>query len=403
MVACQDRSVPHFAPFPGIRYADDDLGLVTAPPYDVIDADMRAALAARHPHNAVHIDLPVGAGDPYAEAGARFERWQREGVLITDRPSLYLYRMRFADAAGREHDTLGVIGALGIEAPGEGDVLPHELTTPKAATDRLQLLRGTAANLSPLWGLSLAVGLSELLDVDAATALGSWHDGDGVEHALWRIDDAEGAAAIAAAVSGAPVVIADGHHRYETSRQYRDERRASAHGAAGAYDATLCFVVELIDDQLTVQPIHRLLAGLPDDADLVGALGPTFTIGDLEPLPGSAVVDRLVADGVLALVTSEGLRTLAPRPDALGTVADLDSARLDAGLRVLPEHRLRFQHGVDEVVRAVRSGEVQAGVLLRPVSVAQIQATAHARDKMPPKSTFFWPKLRTGTVFRSLA
>ncbi|MEO7556966.1 MAG: DUF1015 domain-containing protein [Acidimicrobiales bacterium] len=394
--------MPHFAPFPGIRYAEDDLDLVTAPPYDVIDAALRASLAARHPHNAVHIDLPVDGGDPYAEAGLRLERWRRDGVLTTDDSSLYLYRMRYADELGRSHDTLGVIGALGIEAPGAGDVLPHEHTTPKAASDRLQLLRGTAANLSPIWGLSLARGLSMLLDVDAAVPLGAWHDADAVEHALWRIDDAAATAAIAAAVSSAPVVIADGHHRYETSRQYRDERRASADGAAGAYDATLCFVVELIDDQLTVQPIHRLLEGLPEHADVAGALAATFAVGELEPLPDATVTDRLVADEALALVTADGLRTLTPRPEALGDVADLDSARLDVGLRALPEHRLRFQHGVENVVRAVSSGEVQAGVLLRPVSVDRIQATAHARGKMPPKSTFFWPKPRTGTVFRSL-
>ncbi|MGI8663233.1 MAG: DUF1015 family protein, partial [Acidimicrobiales bacterium] len=184
--------MPRFAPFPGIRYANDDLELVTAPPYDVVDAEQRASLAAQHEHNVVHIDIPIGGEDPYGEAGALFERWGVDGVTVTDQPALYLYRMAFADEAGRSHETLGVIGALGIEGPEEGDVLPHEHTTLKAASDRLHLLRATAANLSPVWGLSLAPGLSALLDVEHATGPGSWRNGGGVKHGLWCV--AEGRA-----------------------------------------------------------------------------------------------------------------------------------------------------------------------------------------------------------------
>jgi len=180
--------MPHFAAFPGIRYATPDLARVTAPPYDVIDADERAALAASHPANAVHIDLPTDGDDPYVEAGAALQRWIDDGTLVVDEPSLYLYRMTFTDEAGVEHHTLGVLGALTLEQPGDGDVLPHEHTTPKAKSDRLQLLRGTEANLSPIWGLSLASGLTKLLDTDRPS-LGTWADPDGVRHELWQVDD----------------------------------------------------------------------------------------------------------------------------------------------------------------------------------------------------------------------
>jgi uncharacterized protein (DUF1015 family) len=248
--------VPRFSPFPGIRYAEDDLGSVTAPPYDVIDADERRLLIERHPHNVVRVDLPQGGDDPYADAAATLRGWLADGILETDQPSLYLYRMTFADEAGRLHQTLGVIGALGLEPPGRGDVLPHEHTTPKAKSDRLDLLRATVTNLSPVWGLSLAAGLSKLLDPSDAHALGSWHDADGVGHELWQLTDEDAVNTIIESISSAPVVIADGHHRYETCLAFAAQCRDLA-----AADSTLCFVVELVEDQLTVQPIHRLLSG----------------------------------------------------------------------------------------------------------------------------------------------
>ncbi|MEY2432028.1 MAG: hypothetical protein QOC92_1753 [Acidimicrobiaceae bacterium] len=366
--------MPRFAAFSGIRYASDDLSLVTAPPYDVIDGDERATLEARHPHNVVRIDLPRGGDDPYAEAGATFERWRRDGVLTTDEPSLYLYRMT---ASGES--TLGVIGALGLERPGTGDVLPHEHTTPKAKSDRLDLLRTTTANLSPLWGLSLATGLSKLLDPDAAIALGRWTDDDGVTHELWHISADDTIARITESVGSAPVVIADGHHRYETCLAFAAERPELAGSGA-----TLCFVVELAPDQLTVKPIHRLLRGVRIP-DLEAALATEYELDAPEPT------------GV-ALVTPDRVRPLRPLQER----GDIDSVVLDRALAQLPPHELTFQHGVDNVERLVRGGAADAGVLLRAVTVEQIARTAHAREKMPPKSTFFWPKPRTGTVFRSL-
>ena len=364
--------MPRFDAFPGIRYGTEDLSLVTAPPYDVIDDDERAALLARHPNNVVRVDLPRG-GDPYREAAALFQRWQEDGVLVVDEPSLYLYRM----SAGAE-TTLGVIGALGLEPPGEGDVLPHEHTTPKAKSDRLDLLRATTANLSPVWGLSLAVGLSKLLDPDAADALGGWADDDGVRHELWRVSDDDAIARIVESVESAPVVIADGHHRYETCLGFERERP----DLTGAH-ATLCYAVELAPDQLTVKPIHRLLRGV-SLSELEQALATEYELD--------------VDGGGLALVTASGTRPLRRRDDN----GDIDSVVLDRALATLSGHELTYQHGVENVERAVRSGAADAGVLLRPVTVEQITSYANARAKMPPKSTFFWPKPRTGTVFRDL-
>ncbi|MGQ0464258.1 MAG: DUF1015 family protein [Sporichthyaceae bacterium] len=390
--------MPQFSPFPGIRYASDALDEVTAPPYDVIDAVERAGLCARHEHNVVRIDMPVAEDgpDPYALAAQRFGQWLADGVLTVDGPALYPYRMTAADESGVLRQTLGVLGALGIDSVARADVLPHERTTPKAHSDRLALLEATRANFSAIWGLSLTSGLTELLDLDSATVLGAWDDEDGITHELWRLDDPVAVKAVCEAVGSAPLVIADGHHRYSTCLTYYDGLGSPA-GAA----ATMCLVVELQHDQLTVQPIHRLLAGLPEGTDLASLLSVDFAVGELEPLPEPTIVDRLVSERALALLTADGLRLLRPLRDTEG-VEPLDSVRVAEAAATLPSHELTYQHGVGHALAAVRSGRAQAAILLRPVSVEQIRATAEARGLMPPKSTFFWPKPRTGTVFRSL-
>ena len=390
--------MPRFEPFRGIRFAPgrrpED---VTSPPYDVLDADDKAALVARSAENAVVIDLPDEADGPgrYEAAADTFERWQRDGVLVTDpEPSFTVHRMSFTDDEGRPAHTIGVIGALELEPPGSG-ILPHEHTTPKAKSDRLDLMRATQAQLSAVWVLSLTPGLSDLLALDGEP-LADWTDVDGVAHTVWRVDDPERIAAISAAVADTPVVVADGHHRYETALTYRAEA-----GAGGPADSMMTYAVELVDDQLTVRPIHRLLSDVPDGYDLVAALAPSFEAGE----PVEASVDDLRALGRdrLVLVLPGGRAVpLRPRAEAFEGVPDLDSARLSAALEGLPVE-VTYQHGVDRVVKAVEAGEAQAGVLVRPATVSQIRANAASGERMPPKTTFFHPKPKTGIVFRSVS
>jgi uncharacterized protein (DUF1015 family) len=395
--------MPRFEPFIGIRYAEGDGALddLVAPPYDVISPERRAKLAARHPHNAVHIDLPEADGDrsPYEVAAELFGRWQRDGVLVRDRaPAFYTYRMDATDEAGAHLHTIGVIGALELSRPGEGDVLPHEHTTPKAKSDRLEMLRATHANLSPIWGLSPAAGLTALLQ--DAEIVGEWTGSDGTRHELGRIDDPARIDAIREIVAGAPVVIADGHHRYETSLQYRDESRARTTGDAGLAELTMMLVVELVEEELTVLPIHRLLNGLPVGFDLAAALEPFFEVRDAGAVDAT-ITKRMATEGALCLVLPDRACFLVPRAEAMAGVRDLDSSRLDAALASLPPHELTFQHGVDNIVQRVQRREAQAGVLLRPVRVAQINEIAEGGERMPPKSTYFHPKPSTGAVFRS--
>jgi uncharacterized protein (DUF1015 family) len=394
--------VARFEPFAAIRYDLQrvDLPEVVSPPYDVIDDDQRAELASRSRFNAVRIDLPVDENgeDRYEVARTLLRDWQADGVLVTDpAPAFTVYRMSYDDDAGRPRHTTGVIGALELSPPGT-DILPHEHTTPKAKSDRLDMLRSCRANTSAIWGLSLAKGLTDLLPVDDVEPLADFTDEDGVRHTVWTIDDPAACAAISSAVAAQPVVVADGHHRYETSLAYRAEREPGA----GPAELTLAYLVELVEDELTVRAIHRLLAGLPEGFDLVAALDPWFEAVGPPPadVPVTMAMDRA---GALCVVLPDREVLIRPRPDALADARDLDSARLDVALAELPAHGLTFQHGPDNVRRAVASGQAQAGVLLRPATVAQIEATAHGGERMPPKTTFFHPKLKTGLVFRSLA
>ena len=371
---------------------------VISPPYDVIDEEERLRLEARSPFNSVRVELPQPDGplDRYQAAEALLDQWRATAVLLQDdAPSFYAYRLEFADELGQPRHTTGVLGALELSKPGEGDVLPHERTMPKPKDDRLNLLRAARANLSPVWGLTMAPGLAKLSAVEGpptATAV----DDDGVRHLLWRVTDPEHLAAIAETVASAPVVIADGHHRFETALAYRDERRAATGGAPGPYDFIMAFVVELIDDELTVEAIHRLINGLPEGFDVIAALEPFF-----DAAPVATLRELGPAMGV---VTPEGVWRLEPRPDTTARAEhDLDSSRLDVALASFPEHELSYQHGRELVAAAVDNGRAQAGVLLRPATVAQIAETGRTRTRMPEKTTFFYPKLRTGLVFREVA
>ncbi|MGH9151512.1 MAG: DUF1015 family protein, partial [Acidimicrobiales bacterium] len=210
--------MPRFQPFAGVRYAPPGgrLDDVVAPPYDVITADERAALVARSPYNAVRLELPADEGGRYRYqvAASLWATWRADGILRSDdQASFYVYRMGYRDAAGTPRQTTGVIGALALSTLDEGDVLPHEHTTPKARADRLDLLRACRANLSPIWVLSTTPGLTELCELPAPPdARGT--DADGVHHRLWRVSQPGLVEAIAAAVAAAPVIVADGHHRY---------------------------------------------------------------------------------------------------------------------------------------------------------------------------------------------
>jgi uncharacterized protein (DUF1015 family) len=416
-----NRNVAEFLPFRGIRYdydaADRDVGTVVAPPYDVIDDDQRAVLLERDPYNSVRLILPEGGDEErYDAAAADFRSWQREQRLRRDAaPSFYLYRMRFRDDAGRPRQTLGVIGALRLPEPGDDSVLPHERTLPKAKSDRLSLLRATRANFDPIWGLSLTSGLSELLEPPEPDGT-ECVDDEGVQHTLWPVDDADRVDAIRDAVARNRLVLADGHHRFETALAYRDELRSRGVPVDGA-DSIMTFVVELAEEQLVVRPIHRLVSGLSHPWDLRSALLRSFNILDAGPNTAEALEAlqrRMRSEGGLGVVDGAGLALAVPSPEALEAglagfdqpVRHIDAAVFEAlvvpALEPLGSPQVVYRHDASECAALVDKGAADAAVLLRPAGVDQIRAVAFAGSRMPQKTTFFHPKPRTGLVFRAL-
>jgi uncharacterized protein (DUF1015 family) len=248
----------------------------------------------------------------------------------------------------------------------------------------------------------MAVGVTATFDPTDDEPAADVYDDDGVRHQLWVLNDADTVAAVRAAIATAPVVLADGHHRYETARAYQAERRQASGGAPGSYDLVMALVVELSEDQLTVGAIHRTISGLPEDFDLVGALSRWFDV-----VRAGAADDRtlgaLAGSSSLTLVAGGQAYLLLAHPEVQEQEGnDLDSNLIATVLAALPPHEVMHRHSVTEAMEALRDGEGQAAFLLRPVTVKQIDEWANERRQMPPKTTFFSPKPRTGMVFRSL-
>jgi uncharacterized protein (DUF1015 family) len=307
--------------------------------------------------------------------------------------------MRFTRPGGGEGHTVGVVGALALPAE-TGTVLPHERTLPKAKSDRLALLRATRANLDPIWVLSLAAGLTEL-EGGGGEPLACGTDDEGVVHRLSAIDDPERIAAVNAAVASAPVVIADGHHRYETACTYHAE-----HPDDPAAATIMALVVECATEELHVAPIHRVLRGNEQIRD---ALARWFTItpaGANNDRAAAHLAGEMLARGALGFVDRNGLALLQPTPalqerlrELPAPLAGVDAARVDLVIGTLNVD-VTYRADAVAAAAAVRAGDSDAAVLLRPVTVDQIRTVAAAGLRMPEKTSYFWPKPRTGMVFR---
>ncbi len=278
------------------------LPTLVAPPYDVIDESQREELLERSPNNVVAIDLPKGQPDPYAAAGELFSQWQREGVLARDEEAaVWAHTQDYSGPDGRKRTRRGFFCRVRIEDYGPGTVRPHERTHPGPKEDRLRLTRATRANISPIFSLYSDPEQAAWRALAGATEGEPWGevtDGEGTVHRLWRVGDGEAIAAVQAATRGRELLIADGHHRYETMQAYAEEvERGGGGGETGeAHRYILMCLVALEDPGLTVFPTHRLVRGLDDDrrARLEEALKRDFEIeevalGEIAPEPGMGI------------------------------------------------------------------------------------------------------------------
>ncbi len=365
------------------------------PPYDVIDEREREHLYARSPYNFVRIEFPSdGHDDKYARAAADLSAWIRQEVLRRDgHESFYLHEHQF-EVAGRRFERRGIFGALRLYPQSDGVVLAHELTFPKAKADRLELLRTTRANTSPVFGMFADEhGLMRSLGEAPRTPAGETMIG-AERHRLERIDDPATVARIASALRDRRVYIADGHHRYETALNYLAELGEVGPTAPERY--TLAFLCALEDPGLRIFATHRIVRGA-DDA-LEDAITRSFAVGEIDRgalgdiQPGIVVARGATLRALTPLSTTDlsalpaAWRTL---PVALAEELLMKPARA-AGAEIAYEH---------DTERAIAAG---TAILLRAVDPPTLRRIADAGERLPQKTTYFYPKVPAGLVVRTL-
>ena len=417
-------------PFRGIRYNSEKVGAletVVAPPYDVISPEGRAQLLSKSVFSVVRIDLPIGDGDAkYRYAGSLWRRWRESGVLVRDStPALYFLEERYVTHFGKPAARRGFIGELLLEEIGKGSVLPHERTFAGPKADRLRLMEETLANLSPVF-LLYRDPMDELGETYSQTA--SCPPDVEVEtpdstSRMWRVTNVADIRRVAEVVRRYPLIIADGHHRYETAVRFRDQQRGM--GIRGAAESLMVYLCSSDDSSLTILPPHRVVTFPPSfDMDgFVSRLETYFTVAVVDATsPNLAGLLQKSAGEPYEIgmwVKSRGgfvlrLRSWERVADWIDPQRSLAWRKLDVSLlhevilkRIagVSEHETNIRYTVDpeDGHSAVASGSADVFFLIRAPSAAQIAEVAEAGDVMPHKSTYFSPKPLTGMVMRSLS
>jgi uncharacterized protein (DUF1015 family) len=446
-------------PVPGIRYAPaTDLAAVVTPPYDVISPEAQARYYERAPENIIRLELGRDESDDdeldnrYTRAATTFADWRLRGVLQQDAPALYLYEQRFTTPAldGGARTRLSLLARVRIEPWEAGVVLPHERTLSKPKSDRLKLARATAATLSPIMALyddprgELAKALAKLLKRAPAVAI---TDESGESHRLWVVRDAALIERVASFFRDRQLYIADGHHRYETALAYREELREARRELPleDAANFTLMALSAIEDAGLVVLPTHRIVRGVAPErlAEFQRDLEGLFEVTPLDAEGEAPDVTHALAEAsdggqrvAFALIAPDGVRLLrltdagraAMDEHASGAggsngFSDAGTSAAWRGLDVAVLHELVLARGLSVSEQAIRAGEhvtytrdaqaaldvvrngadgAQLAFLLNPTPPAAIRDVARAGDRMPQKSTYFYPKLITGLLINPL-
>jgi uncharacterized protein (DUF1015 family) len=408
--------VPQIEAFRGIRYLvpDAELNKVLAPPYDVIPPAYQEELYRRDPRNIVRVALNRTPGDAaYPDAKAHYEQWQREGVLKADEtPALYVLDQKFT-VEGRPLRRIGLLTRFLAEDASKGHILPHEHTRKEAKEDRFKLLKATRANFSPIFFMLQdddGAVAEKLKSLTAGTPTAAYVDDTEVENRIFAVTDAATIGWLRDAFAKRKAYIADGHHRYATALRYRDEIA----GPDGAW--TLGYFASMGDPGMLVQPYHRLLSEGPSLDEARKRLDGKFLLNEVK---GVAAAARAVAGSTMpyafALAEPGGRALVA---EALPECESLLDAGTPPSLRALdtyflhkavlgpmlaiPEAAVSYVHSLGEAEEAVAHAKCRFAVLMRGTPVRQIVDVAEARESMPAKSTFFYPKLPSGLVIHPL-
>ena len=434
-----------FMPFRGLRYNTEKVNLtdVICPPYDVIKGTARDEFLQREAHNIVGVELAARYGEDatpqqYAQSAALLEQWRKDGIFVLDEASYYVYEQEFeVPSSGETKKRRGVIGALKIEEFGKG-VQPHEHTLSGPKQDRLNLLRALKTNTSPIFGLfgDDDGGVAAVIhSVTQSAPLMEAESGDGIKERVWRVDDDGAVAAIQAAFEDEVILIADGHHRYETALNYRNESQRAAEDCGKTWTGNepenfvMMMCVGTSDPGLIVLPTHRLAkTGHANWSHVFDALEKHFEIINVATEANAAtqaqeLIAALSADDeqprlgmhingqsyVLRLREGhEHLKAMDSERSAAYNALDvslLHTLILQNQFGIGPKELAAYSHvaytiDAAEAIAKVNHGEYGAAFILRPTPVQQVREVAAAGDKMPQKSTYFYPKLVTGLVLR---
>lgn len=413
-------------PFKGLRFTEraGSPHEFCCPPYDIIPPAMQDELYGRCANNVIRLELPRGE-DKYAEAGRTLRAWMDVGILaLDDRASLYIYEEEFSDRKCGTLRISGVIARVGLEPFSSGVILPHEDTLSKAKTDRFSLMTATGCNFSQIYSLyndserSIAPKLDKLA---AGTPDVEFTDGDGVTHRLWAVPECAETAEICRAFESHKLYIADGHHRYETALNYRDAMLEKG-GAPDDVNYVMMMLVDMNSDGLVVYPTHRLVKDISDfDAErTLEAIGREFDVetrsdvDNMETLIDSKNALAMYCGGgkyhLLTLRCGDAMRRALP--DASDAYRSLDVSVLHSLIlepllaidreNMLAQRNLAYTRDVCEAIAEVDGGGCQCAFILGPTRVPQIRDVSLAGEKMPQKSTYFYPKLITGLVMNKI-
>ncbi len=423
--------MPEIRPFKGLRYNPEtvgDMARIICPPYDVIPPSMQQELYESSPCNSIRLELPMEA-DPYGAAAERLGEWMKNGILFQDdEPALYPYSQTFTDQEGRTHTRSGLFAAMRLHEFAERKVLPHERTLSGPKADRLNLFRTTKTNISAIFGLYAdGEGLADSLIAGFTSANEPIIDAvfQGVRNRLWRLADSELAGAIQKVLAEKNVYIADGHHRYETGLNYRREREAANPGHTGEepYNFILTYLNNIHDTGLVVFPIHRLIHSIDgfEAAQFRSRLEEHFDVTELDGRAAlKAYLEAAGSSYTYGVVTAGSVLGITLRDNAADLLDTSISPSLQQlGLVVLHEVVLTRLLGISqeamalqtnivyvkddgEVFQSVANGKAQVGFVVKPATVGQVLDVSESGGVMPQKSTFFYPKIMTGLVFKTL-